>query len=183
VGIGITTIDLAIGKGATVGDILSTINSKASGEAQASISSDGSHLRLASAKSDRSAFITDITGSAAKELGFQGANNVLGLLATLEEALRRNDGETLGKTLDAFSESLERIGLARVKIGQVSQQFDRFKSQQEEVEVSFTEVLSSVEDADIVEAMTQFSIFQNTLQAALASSAQILQVQLLDFLR
>lgn len=183
VGIGTATIDLAIGKEATVGDILSAINSQPGSEAKASISSGGSHLRLASTNPVKSALITDITASAAKELGFQGADNVLGLLDTLEEALRRNDGETLGKTLDAFSEALERIGLARVKIGQVSQQFDRFKAQQEEVEVSFTEVLSSVEDADIVEAMTQFSIFQNTLQAALASSAQILQVQLLDFLR
>ncbi|MBI2132275.1 MAG: hypothetical protein HYT99_05605, partial [Candidatus Tectomicrobia bacterium] len=181
--IGTATIDLAIGKEATVGDILSAINSQSGSGAKASISSDGSHLRLASTNPVKSALITDITASAAKELGFQGADNVLGLLDTLEEALRRNDGETLGKTLDAFSEALERIGLARVKIGQVSQQFDRFKAQQEEVEVSFTEVLSSVEDADIVEAMTQFSIFQNTLQAALASSAQILQVQLLDFLR
>ena len=89
----------------------------------------------------------------------------------------------MGKTLDAFTEALERIGLARVKVGQVTQQFDRFKAQQEEIEVSFTEVLSKVEDTDIVEAMTRFSIFQNSLQAALASTAQILQVQLLDFLR
>ena len=183
VGIGSASIDLAIGSEVTVGDVLAAVNANTTTGARASISADGSHLRLDSTDPAKSVLITDLSGSAAKELGFQGANNVLGLLSTFEEALRRNDGDTVGKTLDAFTEALERIGLARVKVGQVTQQFDRFKAQQEEVEVSFTEVLSKVEDTDIVEAMTRFSIFQNSLQAALASTAQILQVQLLDFLR
>lgn len=176
-------VELALGSKITVADILAAINGAAPGQAEASISADGQSLRFRSLDPAKSALITDVSGRSAQELGFQGANNLLGLLQTLEAALLRNDGDTIARSLDVFTDGMERVGLARVKVGQVSQQFDRFKAQQEEVEVSFTEVLSSVEDADIVEAMTQFSIFQNTLQAALASSAQILQVQLLDFLR
>ncbi|MBI3128940.1 MAG: hypothetical protein HYZ11_15145 [Candidatus Tectomicrobia bacterium] len=183
VDVGGAEVNLALGGKITVADLLSAINTGAAGTAEASISADGQHLRFRSLDSSKSALITDVSGRSAQELGFQGANNLLGLLQTLEEALLRNDGETIARTLDVFTDGLERVGLAQVKVGQVTQQFDRFKAQQEEVQVSFTEVLSSVEDADIVEAMTRFSIFQNTLQAALASSAQILQVQLLDFLR
>lgn len=176
-------VELALGSKITVNDILAALNTAASGKAQASISADGQHLLFSSTDPAKGALLTDVTGRSAQELGFQGANNILGLLQTLEQALLRNDGDIISRTLDVFTDGLERVGLAQVKVGQVTQQFDRFKSQQEEVEVSFTEVLSSVEDADIVQAMTQFSIFQNTLQAALASSAEILRVQLLDFLR
>ncbi|MEK6711925.1 MAG: flagellin [Nitrospinota bacterium] len=180
---GTAEVDVALGSKITVEDVLAAINGASAGAAQASVSADGKHLVFKSLDPSKGILLSDVTGRAAKELGFQGANNILGLLQTIEEALLRNDGETVSRTLDVFSDANERVSLAQVKVGQVTQLFDRFKAQQEEVDLSFTEVLSKIEDTDIVEAMTRFSVLQNTLQAALASSAQILQVQLLDFLR
>ena len=118
----------------------------------------------------------------ARDLGFQGGNNVIGLLATLEESLLRNDEATIGKTLDEFTAALDRIGTQQVTVGDVSRQFERISAQHEEIILSFGEILTKEEDTDLTQAVTEFSILQTTLEAAFASTAQILQVSLLQFL-
>lgn len=179
----IGVVDLALGSGVSVGDLLSAINTASTLPVNAIITSDGTHLEVFSTDPSLSVLATDQTGETAKQLGFQGGgNNVLGLLKTMEEAMKRNDEKTIQDSLDAFTAALDRISIQQIEVGEISKQFDRFELQHEEIEVSFTELLSKIEDVDMIRALTDFSIFQNSLQAALASTAQILQVQLLDFL-
>ncbi len=176
-----TDIDLNTGSKITVSDLIATINTDPLGTA--SVSSDGKFLKLASTDSSKSILLTDVgDGTTARDLGIQGGNNVIGLLSTLEEALLRNDETTIGKTLDEFTAALDRIGTQQVAVGEVARQFDRISTQHEEIILSFGEVLTKEEDTDLTQAITEFSIFQTSLEAAFATTAQILQVSLLDFL-
>ena len=95
----------------------------------------------------------------------------------------RNDGDTIQKTLDEFTATLDRIGLQQVIVGEVGRQFERISARNEEVILAFAEILSKEEDTDFTQAITEFSVFQTTLEAAFASTAKILQLSLLDFIR
>ncbi len=181
VNMGGSDIDLNIGSKITINDLITAINSDPKGKA--AVSSDGKHLELISADSGVSVLLTDVgNGTSVRDLGFQGGSNVLGLLATLEEALLRNDAPTIGRTLDEFTAALDRIGVQQVTIGETSRQFERITIQQEEIILSFGAILTKEEDTDLTQAITEFSILQTSLEAAFASTAQILQISLLQFL-
>ncbi|MFP6889395.1 MAG: hypothetical protein VCF07_06525 [Nitrospinota bacterium] len=176
-------IDLDLGSKIVVSDILKAISENTTANAEATISADGKNLKLASRDGNSSALLTDITGSSVRDLGFQGGNNLVGLLDVLGEALLRNDGDTIQKTLDEFTATLDRIGLQQVIVGEVVRQFERISARNEEVILAFAEILSKEEDTDFTQAITEFSVFQTTLEAAFASTAKILQLSLLDFIR
>jgi len=181
--IGNEEINLALGSRIVVDDILKAITGNTAAAAEASISGDGKHLKVVSTDKSSSALVTDVTGSSVKELGFQGANNLVGLLELFEEALLRNDGETINRTLDGFTATLDRISAQQTVMGEVTRQFERVTAQQEELILAFGEILSKEEDTDLTQAITEYSVFQTTLEAAFASTAQIIQLSLLDFLR
>ena len=181
--VGLAEIDLALGSQISVNDLLQAITGNATANATATISGDGTSLKIASKDNTSSALVTDVTGSSVRDLGFQGANDVIGLLNVLEEAMLRNDGDTINRTLDEFTDAFERISQQQVVMGEVVRQFERVSSQQEEIILAFGEILSKEEDTDLTQAITQFSVFQTSLEAAFASTAQILKVSILDFLR
>ncbi len=86
------------------------------------------------------------------------------------------------QSLDEFTSALDRIAVQQSKVGEVSRQFDRINEQQDEIILSFAEVLTKEEDTDLTQAITEFSILQTSLEAAFAATARILQVSLLEFL-
>jgi flagellar hook-associated protein 3 FlgL len=51
------------------------------------------------------------------------------------------------------------------------------------VQVNLSELLSKEKDVDFAQAITNFSMAQNTYQASLKASAQAMQPSLLDYLR
>ena len=181
--IGNAEIDLDLGSKTVVNDLLQAISTNADAVAAASISADGKSLKIISTDKNTAALVTDVSGNSVKDLGFQGANDVIGLLDVLEEALIRNDADTIGRTLDEFTLALERISQQQVIVGETVRQFERITQQQESIILSFGEVLTKEEDVDLTQAITEFSVFQTSLEAAFASTAQILRVTLLDFLR
>jgi flagellar hook-associated protein 3 FlgL len=74
------------------------------------------------------------------------------------------------------------LGL-RAEVGARANRLEAAGGRLSEIEESATRLLSETEDADMAEAMVQFSMQQAVYQSALRSGANIVQASLLDFLR
>jgi flagellar hook-associated protein 3 FlgL len=90
--------------------------------------------------------------------------------------LRTTDLQKLDTNLDAISQ-------ARATVGATTNRLESADSRLQEVEESLTKLDSNVEDADMAQTYTDFSMQQSVYQSALQAGAHIVQQSLLDFLQ
>jgi flagellar hook-associated protein 3 FlgL len=91
-------------------------------------------------------------------------------------SLRTTDLQKLDTNLDALSQT-------RATVGATTNRLESADSRLQEVEESLTKLLSNVEDADMAQTYTDFSMQQSVYQSALHAGANIVQQSLLDFLQ
>jgi flagellar hook-associated protein 3 FlgL len=91
-------------------------------------------------------------------------------------SLRTTDLQNLDTNLDALSQT-------RATVGATTNRLESADSRLQEVEESLTKLLSNVEDADMAQTYTDFSMQQSVYQSALHAGANIVQQSLLDFLQ
>jgi flagellar hook-associated protein 3 FlgL len=91
-------------------------------------------------------------------------------------SLRTTDLKALDTNLDALSQT-------RATVGATTNRLESADSRLQEVEESLTKLLSNVEDADMAQTYTDFSMQQSVYQSALRAGSNIVQQSLLDFLR
>jgi len=104
-------------------------------------------------------------------------------LTNLRAGLSSNNAATISATLADFDSALDAVNVSRAQIGAKTNRMDFLKSRQQDIGVNLTGLLSQVKDVDMAEALTNFSMAQNTYMASLKAGAQALQPSLLDFLR
>ncbi len=107
----------------------------------------------------------------------------LDAMVQLEEALRHDDtqGITLAaERLDALAEEVRRVhGI----VGARSQSMQSKLQQIQDASYTTQTLLSQVEDLDFTEAVTRMQAAQYQLQAGMQTSAQLMNLSLMDFLR
>jgi len=183
----------------TVKDLLNTINTSAAAVV-ASINETGTGISLRSRINGTTLMVTKVTlknpdGSnklyqdgttvfdeTADLLGLTGSEDILGNLLFLYNALSENSQEDIQKTLSKFPEALNRILNQRTKIGARANQLDTTQDRGLDSNLSNTEILSGVEDLDVVEAVSKLAAQENAFNAALGAASKIILPSLLDFL-
>ncbi|MFQ5559401.1 MAG: flagellar hook-associated protein FlgL [Nitrospinota bacterium] len=168
----------------TVGDVLNAINNLAGINATASINSSGTSIEINSNSSTTFAHVLEVgTGTTASDLGLGGGVNVIKSLSLLRDALNNNDVVAIRNSAELLDSGIDQVLSVR---GIVGARTNRLEVSMEMVEIFNTNTLavkSSVEDADMVKAISDLAKFQAAYEATLQATAGILQVSLMDFIR
>lgn len=104
-------------------------------------------------------------------------------LVGLKEALQQNDQAAIEATLADLDANIETTLNTQADVGSRVNRMETQKERLLDAKVGIAKVLSDTEDVDLVEAITEFSLRQTALKAALESAARIIQPSLLNFLK
>ncbi len=183
----------------TVGELLTAINNSGA-EVLATINSTGRGIALRSKVAGTTLMVNKIAlknpdgsnqvhsdgstifDSTADSLGLTGSSDVLGNLLFLRQAMLSNNREDIAGTLDYFSEAQNRILSQRTKTGALSNQLTTTADRGQGNTLRNTEILTGIEDLDVVEAVSELSALENAFNAALNSASRVIMPSLLDYL-
>ena len=177
------TVDLTDPTLVTVQDVLDYVNNS-SLDVTAEINADGTGIKIDNDDPNRSFLIQDLDGGrAARKMGLYGSSDMMGTLLVLMDALRNDDGDSIGRMIRDIDSSVTQALDVRATVGAMSLRFETTATRLSDMELSFTKLLSDVEDADLTTAITDLATLENNYQAALMAAAKIIQPSLLNFLR
>ncbi len=113
---------------------------------------------------------------------FQGAGDVFDVLNDLETALRADDADGITAQLPLLSEIVQGLnGVRAVNAGQ-SKRLEATQNYNKAFNVNVSDLLSQVEDTDIVEAAINLQLQETAYETTLATAARIIQPTLMNFL-
>jgi flagellar hook-associated protein 3 FlgL len=107
---------------------------------------------------------------------------IFNTLIDLNQYLADNDTDGLERTLGRLDAQYNRMTSEIVDIGIRYNRLDIRTQITSEVSLSLTERRSTIEDVDIIEATLNLQSIQTTYEAALSSTARIMQLSLVDYL-
>jgi flagellar hook-associated protein 3 FlgL len=135
---------------------------------------------------DSNAFSIKISKNSTIEIGSDGQavfGTVFTTLVDLKAALQNNDvsgiQDAIGKLDANFDDISGKISDIGSKMNRMQIKINIFQ----DLNLSNTERLSNIEDADMAEAVMNVSAAQLTYQAALSSSARVMSLTLVDYLQ
>jgi flagellar hook-associated protein 3 FlgL len=105
------------------------------------------------------------------------------VLSKLITGLEANDQTAISDQLDLLDQSLAQVTNERTDVGARLNRLDSTESHWDSFKINVQKMLSDTEDLDLVQAATELTAQQTAYQAALSSSAKIIQPSLLDYLR
>ena len=174
-------IDLS--RAASIGDVINALDTLGVGITP-SINVSGTALDVNSKSADTTAVVNDLDeGTTVSDLGIQGASDVFKTLAVLEEALEKNDQTALLNVLDQFDRVMETLVEKGSEVGVRTNKLEAMNNRINLSEGEITGLKSEIEDADMVEYLTKFTLQQTALQAIMTAASQSVQISLLNFLR
>lgn len=115
-------------------------------------------------------------------LGPDGAN-VFDDLSALATAIRTGDSAATSTGLTALAGALDRLTTAQAEVGTRTVRVETAQQAATDAELSIRTSLSEVENVDLPKALMELKLQETAYQAALASTARVMQPSLLDFLR
>lgn len=110
--------------------------------------------------------------------------DVMSLMSNIIDNLQSaNVGDVVNVNLRDIDSVLSNINKLRGEVGAKQNRMDSAKAQNEQQNLSMTEILSKTEDIDLAEKTIQLATLQSVYMASLQTSAKILQSTLIDFVR
>jgi len=140
---------------------------------------------LAADQSQNSSHTTDASGNYVLQSTDRNAiepDSVFNTLIRLKEALSQGDVAEIGRSIERLDKDISRVTFARSEIGVRLQSLDVIGTKLEDESVQLKSALSDDVDVDLVEAISNMTARQYSLQASLQTSAMLLQLSLLDFI-
>ena len=134
---------------------------------------------------DNNPFAIKISKNASVEIGSDGQavfGTVFNTLADLKTALLSDDVSGIQDAMGKLDTNMSDIS---GKISDIGSKMDRMNIKKnifQDLNLSDTERLSNIEDADMAEAIMNVSAAQLTYQAALSSSSKVMSLSLVDYL-
>ncbi|ACX68077.1 flagellar hook-associated protein FlgL [Paenibacillus sp. FSL H8-0457] len=110
-------------------------------------------------------------------------DNLFSILNRVQAALTIDDKAAARTELDNLSSRLSKINEARSEIGAKTNRVDLIFNRLGDLEINLTAMQAKVEDADYAETIMKLKQDESVYQASLATSAKIMQISLLDYLR
>jgi flagellar hook-associated protein 3 FlgL len=114
--------------------------------------------------------------------GVDGAS-VFDDLAALSAALRAGDDAAIGDGIDALNADMNRVQSTISDVGTRYNRVEQAAQAAKDAEITLSTRLAEVENTDLPKAMVELQMQEVAYQAALASTARVLQPSLVDFLR
>ncbi len=109
-------------------------------------------------------------------------DSVYNTLIRLRKALQDSDPVAIGEAVDRIDVDLNRVTFARGEIGTRLQTLDAVQTRLEDEGVQLKSALSNEIDVDLVEAISNLTARQSSLQASLQTAANILNLSILDYI-
>lgn len=111
------------------------------------------------------------------------ATGIFAHVDALRNGLRASDSTAITAAAEGLAGDHDRVVRIRGETGARVQELEARQERLADQNIATQSLLSSIEDTDFVDAITRFQTLQTSLQAALQTSAQTLNISLLDFLR
>jgi flagellar hook-associated protein 3 FlgL len=122
-------------------------------------------------------------GSEVFQLSGAGASNdVFQIVVDLRQALREQDFTAIEAGEGAVRDAILRIAAVNSSVGNRINHLESIGEDLDATLVDYTAQRSKLADADIAEAIIEFNVADSIYQTALASTARILQLSLVDFI-
>lgn len=180
---GVNEVEVDLSGAQTIGDVLDAINATGA-NVTARINAAGTALEIRSNDPETVATVAEVNdGTTATTLGLQGGQDILKSLNLLQESLQKDDPKALQGVISSLDMGLTQVSALRADAGARSNRIELTGQYLEDLRISTTTQLSQIEDADFVEVLTRLSQLTVAFQAALGSTARIIQPTLMDFLR
>jgi len=106
--------------------------------------------------------------------GGGGGVDTFAVLAQLRDALLANDTAAVSATIDPLDTASEQVTQARMTVGFRMNKLETHRGVLDEVKFQTQQLLSSAEDVDLTQAVSDLVLRQNTLDVARATLARVL---------
>jgi flagellin-like hook-associated protein FlgL len=110
-------------------------------------------------------------------------DSVFSHLIALRDALMNDDSTGITIAGGDIEGDVERLAQARADAGVRAQRVSQQQARSGDMKIVEQSMVSTLQDADVTEVITRFTLLQQQMQAALSVGAKNLQLSLLDFLR
>jgi flagellar hook-associated protein 3 FlgL len=128
----------------------------------------------------------EVSPAVVMSVNVQGDPLITGIynaIAQIKRYVETSDIENLSREgLKELQNQLDNLLRTRAVVGSKVQQIEMIQQRIEKRHVDFTELLSSIEDADVADAITKLKMAETTYQVTLATMARLGSLSLLDFL-
>ncbi|MCL6476221.1 MAG: flagellar hook-associated protein FlgL [Firmicutes bacterium] len=128
----------------------------------------------------------EVSPAVVMSVNVQGDPLITGIynaIAQIKRYVETSDIENLSREgLQELQNQLDNLLRTRAVVGSKVQQIEMIQQRIEKRHVDFTELLSSIEDADIADAITRLKMAETTYHVTLATMARLGNLSLLDFL-
>jgi len=105
------------------------------------------------------------------------------ILGTLKKALEENDGETIASQIDQLKEAEDHLSNEIADVGAKAARIEAKQTILADLNLQLTERISQIEDGDYAAMIVELKGKELAYEAALASSARLSELSLLDYLR
>jgi len=113
---------------------------------------------------------------------FLETESVFTTLLRLRDALRAGDLTAISRSVSAIDVDVDRVAFAQAEVGSRQRALDVSSRTLEDEDVELRSALSSEIEVDLVEAISNLTARQVSMQASLQAIANIMQLSLLNFL-
>jgi flagellar hook-associated protein 3 len=103
-------------------------------------------------------------------------------LDNLISALETNDSEALSNLITNIDDDMDQVLTALGNVGGKTNRIEFISSRLEDNIITFTSLLSDVQDVDMAEAIMWYKNLENVYKASLSVGAQVIQPSLVDFI-
>ncbi|MBD3257655.1 flagellar hook-associated protein 3, partial [candidate division GN15 bacterium] len=159
------TVDLSDPAIATVQDLIDYINTSGL-DVTASMNLSGKGVQIENDDPNRSFLIEEVgEGRAARTMGLYGASDTMGAMIILGNALEKNDQEGISLLTETFDKAITEVLEVRADVGTRGLRLELTDSRLVDLDLSFTRLLSEVEDADITQVVTDLASHESSYQA------------------
>ena len=141
-------------------------------------------LNFSVAAEDLGLLATPAAGNviAGADVNTVSATGVFANLGRLRDALRANDQQGITQAAEGLAADHTRVANIHGETGARVQGLEARQGRLEDQDVAAKALLSTLADVDVTEAISRFQTLQTSLQASMQTSANILNLSLLDFL-
>lgn len=112
-----------------------------------------------------------------------GNSRLFDILGTLKKACEENDGAAIGEQIDRLKEAEEHLGNEIADVGAKASRAEAREAILADLNLRLTDRISELEDGDYAAMIIELKEKELAYEAALASSARVSELSLLDYLR